>query len=539
MNEYSILIGGKAGDGIDKAGMIIAYILNRLGYYLYIYRDYPSIIRGGHTFSIIRASKSKVFTHTDSVDVVLAMNKLTAEKHVTYLKPDSVLVYDPATTPELSGLNNNQKTMDMPVSSIIKESGAPHVTSNSIMIGALIKILGIDWDMLEDVFREKMSKMINENLEVARRGYDKAEACFGIQDLKRQALPLLTGNEALGLGLVKGGLNSYIAYPMTPVSNLLHFLAENADNFGLKVIHPESEIGVIMMALGCAYTGERVAVGTSGGGFCLMTEGLSFSAMAELPIVIVLGQRPGPSTGLPTHSCQTELHFAINAGQGEFTRLVVAPGDAEESCYWAPIAIAMAQKFSIPVIILTDKNLAEGTYSFEKELLKTPILSSLPMREANGAYKVNSYTHDENGITTEDPAITKTMQENRLAKAQDLAKELNEYDVVGIYGNKNSSTAIICWGSNKGVCIEAAEQLNLKVVQPVVVSPFPVDQFKKALIGVEKIIAVESNATAQLVRLIKEYGLGADHFVLKYDGRPFSVDELVENLRQIIEGGRA
>ena len=540
MGEFSILIGGKAGDGIDKASLVIAYALNRLGYYLYIYHDYPSIIRGGHTFSIIRASEEKVFTHTDSVDVILAINRETVERHTKRLKPVSVVVYDPKTIGDaLTALRPDQKALAVPVATIIKEEDAPPVTGNSVMIGALAKVLGIKWTVLEEVFRRKLPKATDKNLSVARRGYDESETCFQTNDLDQDGLPLLTGNEALGLGLVQGGLNTYIAYPMTPTSNVLHFMAANADAFGLKVIHPESEIGVILMALGCAYTGERVAVGTSGGGFCLMTEGFSFSAMAQIPLVVVLGQRPGPSTGLPTYSSQTELHFALNAGQGEFTRFVVAPGDSEESYLWAQIALAAAANYRIPVIILVDKNVGEGTCSFDASSLGAVAVPELPVPEGRIAFKINSYEHDENGITTEDSEIAKAMQDRRLAKTKELAKELDGYNQVGVYGNSKSKTAVLCWGSNKGVCVEAARSLDLKVIQPIVMSPFPTRQFKKAMTGVEKLIAVENNATGQLAKLIIEHGFKADRSVLKYDGRPFSVDELQAKLTTITTGHKA
>ncbi len=537
MDEFSVLIGGKAGDGIDKAGLVISYILNRLGYSIYIYREYPSIIRGGHTFSIIRASKRKVFAHTDSVDVLLAMNKETVESHIKRLKPVSAIVYEPKTTDDaVTTLGPDQKELVVPVSTIIEEEDAPPVTANSVMIGALAKVLGIKWNVLEEVFRKKLLKATEKNLSVARRGYDEVETCFQVSNLNQDGLPLLTGNEVLGLGLVKGGLNTYIAYPMTPTSNVLHFMAANADNFGLKVIHAESEIGVILMALGCAYTGESVAVGTSGGGFCLMTEGYSLAAMAELPIVVVLGQRPGPSTGLPTYSSQTELNFALNAGHGEFTRFVIAPGDGEESYFWAQIALFMAAKYMIPVIILTDKNLGEGTYSFEESSADEAVFPELPVRDRKKVFKINSYEHDENGITTEDPDISKSMQDKRLAKTRELAKELDGYSQVGIYGNSKSKMAILCWGSNKGVCVEVARSLDLKVIQPIVMSPFPARQFKEALSGVEKLIAVESNATGQLAKLIVEHGFHAGESVLKYDGRAYSVDDLQAKLTTIIEG---
>jgi len=360
------------------------------------------------------------------------------------------------------------------------------------------------------------------------------------------------------MGLVKAGLDTYISYPMTPTSPILHFLASNAEKFKLKVIHPENEIAVMLMALGFSYCGEKAAVGTSGGGFCLMTEGLSFSAMAELPVVVILGQRPGPSTGLPTYSSQTELHFALHAGQGEFARFIAAPGDAEEAYYWAGTALNLSAKFQMPAIVLTDKALGEGSYSFDEDIVKglkeeTPLMwdrkgpykkylntatgvspcAFVPDKDA--VVKVNSYEHDENGITTEDPAVTKTMQDKRLRKEKLLRDELENYDTVKVHGNKDSAVALLCWGSNKGVAVEAAEHFGLKVIQPIVMSPFPLGRFKEALRGVERLIAVEGNATGQLVELVNKYGVAAPEKILKYDGRPFSLDELIGKIGEIVQ----
>jgi 2-oxoglutarate/2-oxoacid ferredoxin oxidoreductase subunit alpha len=522
LDEYSILFGGKAGDGIDRASLVVATLFKRLGYYVYIYREYPSLIRGGHTFSIIRAAKTKIFAHFDEVDVILAMNQETVDLHSQRMKKKSVLVFDPAA-----------------VAVIIKEEDAPPVTANSVIIGKMAKVLGIEWDVLEEVFRAEMPKAVDKNLAVARRGYTQTEAVFNMKDLVRDVPPIATGNEAMGLGLAKGGLDAYFAYPMTPTSTILHYLAGRADELDLTVVHPESEIGVILMALGASYTGQRVAVGTSGGGFCLMTEGFSLAGMAELPIVVVLGQRPGPSTGLPTYSSQTELHFALNAGQGEFARLVIAPGDAEESYYWAQVALGLSEKYRTPAIILTDKNLGEGTFSFDEKAAPIAKIMRPPRRDPKAVFKVNGYEHDKNGITIEDVATTVAMQDKRLAKIPAMAKELAKYPQVGIYGDEKAKDAILCWGSNKGVVIEAAGPLGLKVIQPVVMSPFPFEQFKTALTGVENLVAVESNATAQLVKLINQYGFDAKDKILKYDGRAFSVGELRGELERVIKRRRS
>jgi 2-oxoglutarate/2-oxoacid ferredoxin oxidoreductase subunit alpha len=298
-------------------------------------------------------------------------------------------------------------------------------------------------------------------------------------------------------------------------------------------------------------------VGTSGGGFCLMTESLSLSGMSEVPVAIILGQRPGPSTGLPTYSGQSDLHFALNAGQGEFARLVVAPGDSEEAYLWSARALNLAWKYQTPAIILTDKNLNEGVGNFDLSRVeeigeaspaiwegKTPYrryedtetgvspLAFAPQK--NAVIKVNSYEHDEAGITTEEPAVTRKMQGKRLRKERYLGAELKGFKTVNTLGDTRQSTALLCWGSNKGVCVELAEKLGLRVVQPVVMSPFPEEAFRGALQGVSRLIAVENNATGQLVRLVKGYGISVDATVLKYDGRPFALDELEGKIEEVL-----
>jgi 2-oxoglutarate/2-oxoacid ferredoxin oxidoreductase subunit alpha len=528
MAEVSILIGGKAGFGIDKSGAIISFIVNSLGYNVYTYRDYPSIIRGGHTFSIIRSADKRISSHRSAVDYILALNQDTVALHRDRVKENSIIIYD-ADNVKCDGLCPVKNAVGISVSKILKEEAAPEIMRNTCITGAFSKVAGIEWGVVERVLRKEFSKEAEVNIKVARRGYDEVKTLTAIKPVNRKTLPLITGSEAMGLGFLKAGLDTYIAYPMTPASPLLHFLAAQAEDFSIKVIHPESEIAVMLMALGFSYCGESVAVGTSGGGFCLMTEGLSFSGMAGLPVVIVLGQRPGPSTGLPTYTSQTELNFALSAGQGEFTRFVLAPTDAEDSYYWAAASLNISKKFRIPSILLTDKTICEGLFNFDIGSVKDipiPARIGTEWKGSAGVFKVNSYEHDENGITTEDSVKTAQMQKNRLLKTGSLSEELKKYETVKCYGNNGSDTAILCWGSNRPACEEVALSLGLKVVCPVVLSPFPVDAFKTALKGVKKIISVENNATGQLGSLVNSYGVKVDAEILKYDGRPFSVDEL-------------
>jgi len=556
MEDFSVLLGGKAGFGIDKAALILGHLLNQCGYRIYIYRDYPSLIRGGHTFSIIRAAQTRIAAHREKIDFLLALNKETIDQHQIRLKDDALVIYDSEAVKEIV-LSKQIARFGLPIGKIVKEANAPEIMRNICMIGVFAKAIGIPMETLARVITENIPKGTELNLEVTERGYAAAETVKGIAPSTAEPLPLISGSQAIGLGLIKGGLQDYVAYPMTPTTPLLHFLADQADNFSLKVIHPESEIGVMLMAVGFAYAGERAAVGTSGGGFCLMTEGLSLSGMSEVAVVIVLGQRSGPSTGLPTYSNQSDLHFALNAGQGEFVRFVVAPGDLEEAYYWSAQALNLAWKYQIPAIVLTDKNLSEGINNFDIRSVedipdippstwegRSPYkryedgesgispLAFVPRKDV--VIKANSYEHDEFGIVTEDAAVTKKMQDKRLRKEKYLQEELKGFRTVNTYGDGERSTALLCWGSNKGVCKEVAQKLGLKMVQPVVLSPFPEDAFRKAVGGVKKVIVVENNATGQLARLIRNYGFCADAMILKYDGRPFALEELETDVKEAI-----
>lgn len=549
MNDFSILIGGKAGDGIERSSLIIGRIMNRLGYRIYIYREYPSVIRGGHTSAIIRASRNKIAAHTSRIDMLLALNQDTLNLHKNKLKERFFIIYDSDSV--------KSEGLGIPLEKIVKEENAPAITQNSCIIGALGKAIGMKYETLEEVFKKNIKRELELNLKIARRGYEEAKELIKIEPLTQPSLPVLTGNEAIGLGLLKSGLRTYISYPMTPASSLLHFLAQMAEKFYLKVIQPEGEIAVMLMAIGLSYAGEKVAVGTSGGGFCLMTEGLGLSAMAELPVVVVIGQRPGPSTGIATYTAQSDLHFALNAGQGEFVRFVVAPSDAEEAYYWSAIALNISWKYQTPSIILVDKTLGEGTYSFDVDSIKElkveePVLWDrrqpykrylvtetgvspfvfVPNKDA--IVKASGSEHDEFGLSTDNAQNTKLMQEKRLRKEIYLAKDLEKYETVKVYGDSKSSIALLCWGSHKGVCVEIAERYGLKVIQPIVLSPFPIRDFQTAVEGVNKLICVENNATGQLVRLVNQYSFRVDEKILKYDGRPFSLEDLDEKLKPVI-----
>jgi len=549
MNDVSVLIGGKAGDGINSAGAMVARLLGRMGYQIYLYFDYPSLIRGGHNFAVIRGAETSIGTCHENVDFLLALNQETVQRHRDQLNPGASIVFNADLV--------KGEGQGVPVTSILHEEQAPAIMGNSALIGGFAKSAGIPWETVESVFRSQIPRGIDQNLKVARRAYDQLATVNPIESYNRPGLPLLSGNEAIGLGLARGGLEAYVSYPMTPSSSLLHFLAEEKEKLGLTVVHPENEIAVVLMALGFAYAGKRSAVGTSGGGFCLMTEGLSLAGMAELPLVFVVSQRTGPSTGLPTYTGQTELQFVLHAGQGEFPRLIVAPGDAEEALYWSAVAMNTAWKFQVPAFILPDKTLSEGTYSVGNDRIppvkrEDPVAVDLGYRykryadnptgispleypgAKDAAVKVNSYAHDDAGFTTEEAEMVDLMTRKRLRKWEGLIMEMEKYPVVNSSGPAGARTAILCWGSTKGACREVAGNLGLKLVQPVVLSPFPMTALNAALDGVKTVICVEENATAQLATLAGMHGITIHKKILKYDGRPFTYESLLARVQEAL-----
>jgi 2-oxoglutarate ferredoxin oxidoreductase subunit alpha len=549
MSEYSVLIGGQAGDGIRQAGSLVAHLFSVLGYRIYFWDDYPSLIRGGHNFSIIRASEKFIGAHTSTVDLLVALNQATVEKHSRRLKPGGLLIYD-SDVVKAEGIG-------LPFTSIVKQAGGKPIMRNIAALGAVGRVVGMDWEGLESLIKAEVAKQPELNLKVAQAAFGQAgEPRLRVPRLDRPALPLVPGNEAIALGAVRAGLKLYIAYPMTPSSSILHFLAQKEEDLGIVTYHPENEIAAVISAIGGAYAGARTMVGTSGGGFALMTEGLSLAGQSEMPVVFVVSQRPGPSTGLPTYTAQSDLFFVLNAGHGEFVRFVVAPGDPDQAFLLSGLAMNMAWKYQIPALVISDKNLSESTFSFESkgdEVTRQEALmwngegqyqrysrqsghvSALAFPGRAGAVvKANSYEHDQYGITTEEPEETVAMQEKRLGKRDGLVADIEAMEAVKVYGKKDSPIALVAWGSTKGAAVEVGEDLGLRVVQPLVLEPLPTGQIRRTLKGVRRLVAVENNATGCLARLLACHGVATDRTILKYDGRPFTVDGLKKRVEEAV-----
>lgn len=546
--DYSIIIGGAAGQGSRKAGLIIAKLFNNLGYNVFISEDYQSLIKGGHNFSVVRISEGQHFSNREKADFLLALDANTIYRHEKLLENNGCIVFNKDKVKREKGVGIASDT-------ITKELGGLPIMSNTALIAGFSKAMGIEWKVLEDALKKELGKGIEKNLEIAKKAYEETKTVLKIEKLKANPDPLLTGNEAIALGAVKAGLDIYYAYPMTPATSILHYLAEHEKDFNIITAQLENEIAVINSAVGSAFAGKRSMVGTSGGGFALMTEGISLAAMAETPVLIISSQRSGPATGVPTYGSQADLLFTLNSGHGDFVRFIAAPGDANESCYWSGKLLNLAWKYQTPAILLVDKELSESTFEFDEKILKEikkekPVLwsgkgeykrytdlksgiSPMAFPGDKAIVKGTSYEHDEKGLSVEDSETIMLMQEKRLRKFEEMRAEVDLLEAVKVYGNKKAKKAIVAWGSTKGVSLEVAEKLGLKFIQPLVLQPFPKKQFEKTLKGVSKLILVECSASGQMEKLFNCNGVKVDKKILKYDMRPFTVEELERKLKNI------
>jgi len=514
--RLNILIGGKAGQGINSVSGIVSSVLVKWGYFTFNYRDYPSLIRGGHNFNILSISDERVGSHESKIDGIVAMDENTINVHKNELNKDGFVI-------DFKGFEALGRNL------------------NIALAGALIKVLGIDKNLLiEEVEKQFHNKEANE---AAEKGYNSEKDKFFLKK-KAKKISIITGSQGIAQGAIDSGINLYLSYPMTPATPVLHELASLQEKNGFMVFQPENEIAVANAGLGASFAGAKVMIGSSGGGFDLMTEALSLQGQTEIPLVVYLASRPGPSTGLPTHTSQSDLDVALRAGHGEFPRVVIAPGDPIECVEKTNEAFYISEKFWALSIILSDKHLAEGEFSFDNEThkpLEIKVKRKVPGEEI---VKANSYEHDEKGNTTEEIEIVNKNAENRIKKYEEIKKEIKnkKFEMIKIFGNKNAKNLIIGWGSTKCAILDALDAIdasikkigNYKFLQVLYLKPLS-DEIKQEIIKTQKaggkIILIEQNVTGQLGRLIREKcGISIKNKILKYDGRPFTSDELKEEI---------
>ena len=507
--KLSILIGGQAGQGPNTISGIIAKILVKYGYYIFDYRDYESLIRGGHNFNILSFSENQIAGFESKVDGIIALDENTISLHKK--KNRGFLI-------TYKGFEELGRNM------------------NLALAGALAKIIGIEENDFLETLKENFG---DSSLEAGKKGFTSQEKKFELKKTDKK-IEIMSGSKAVAVGAVNSNLDLYIGYPMTPATPVLSELAsEQLKNKNLFVFQAENEISVVNAGLGASFAGSKVMIGTSGGGFDLMTEALSLQGMSEIPLTVYLASRPGPGTGLPTHTSQGDLNIALKSGHGEFPRVVIAPGDAIECMEKTNEAIYLANKFNSLSILLSDKHLAESQFSFinnTNKPLKIPINRKIPSKTGifKTIVKANSYEHDKLGNTTEDAETARKNAENRIKKYEQIKKESEKFEMIKLHGNEKSKNLLISWGSTKGEILDAISDLDVKFLQILYIKPMSnkiIEEIKKS----ENIILIENNSTGQLGRYIREktgYKIEKENRILKYDGRCFNSDELKEEIRK-------
>ncbi len=544
---YNILIGGAAGQGIDTTAAILEKTLKRSGYNVFTVRDFMSRIRGGHNFSLIRFGTKSILSHSYSLDGIIALNEETIDLHKDKLKEGGFILCD-------SSLHvSDPRSIKIAMDEMAKSLGNPRV-SGSIAIGIILKLFSESTENIEDVFRTILEdKYLDINLKAVREGFDSVQNRYPHLQGDSGAKMILSGSDAIALGAIAAGLRFYSAYPMSPSTSIMVYLASKSHDTGIVVEQAEDEIAAINMAIGASYAGARAMTGTSGGGFSLMVEALGLSGMAEIPLVVVNMQRPGPSTGLPTRTEQGDLKFMINAGHGEFPRMVIAPRNHTEAFYQTIRALNIAEKFQMPVILLSDQYLADSSATIEPfDVSNIEIVKPIEEQEI-GEYRRYRYTesgisprsipgksknlvaidsdeHDEWGRITESAEVRTRMMDKRMKKLELLAHELQEPEFLGV---EPFDTLLLGWGSMYGPIAEALDLLNgessRKYAALVFGDVFPLPQhlLNEKAKNAQRIVNVEQNSTGQLAGLIREHtGIACTSSILKYDGRQISAAEI-------------
>lgn len=585
MQEVTIGIAGAAGDGLDKSGDTLAKSCGRLGLHVYAYNSYQSIIRGGHIWLKVRIGAEKVYSHGDNLDALIALNQDSLERHAPEVTEGGCIIFNSdkfKLDPSL--VRQGVQTLPLPMSQVtaevVKEHGALQpIMQNTVAIGAACYLanLGLEEasNVLADTFAHKGEKVINLNISLLKCGFDyakeHAKPITKEWTFSKKRRPFVTGNEIIALAATVAGCKFYSAYPMTPASTILHWMVNNSKRTGVLVKQCEDEISVVNMAIGAGIAGARSMCATAGGGFALMTEALGMAGIMEVPVVCVEVQRGGPSTGLPTKTEQADLFQVYGASQGEYPRIIVAPRDIPDAYQTTVDVFNLADKYQLPVIIMSDLLLSEHPETVDPELLKHDqkidrgeIVSEWP--EGNGKYKRFKFTqsgispralpgtantlyinasddHDEESILISDmftaPPIRRMIMQKRMRKMNLLLKELSAPQ---LEGPKDADVTLVCWGSTYGVVKEAAELLTAQGVKTNYlvgkwIYPFHSKEFTEILSKCKKKISVEVNFTSVFARYLRsETGIQMDAHINKYDGEPFEPLMIVNEVKEIVAG---
>jgi len=552
---YNLLIGGAAGQGIDTAGSTLELYIKDSGCGVFTTRDLMSRIRGGHNFLRVRFGEEEVRAHSEALDGLVAFNAESAALHAAELKPEGFILCD------ASAAADDPRALPLDMAGIAKTLGNARV-AGSVAVGAVLRLFGFPFDRerAAGVFGKLFKpELVDVNVRALEAGHRAVPERFPQPRGRLPERMLVSGNKALALGALAAGLQFYSAYPMSPSTSILEYLAQTAKETGILVEQAEDEIAAINMAIGASFAGGRAMTGTSGGGFSLMVEALGLSGMVEVPLVAVDVQRPGPATGLPTRTEQSDLLFVISAAQGEFPRMVIAPRHHLDAFHQAARAIAMAEKYQLPVILLSDQYLADATAAVvpPNPSAVRPSAPEAPKEgepyaryrytdsgvsprifpgDRRGFAAADSDEHDEWGRIIEDGETRNWMMEKRMRKLEALKGELEE---PALLGDAEPEVLLVGWGSMFGPLEEAVRLLNqaggTRYGALVFSDVWPLPQKELARLSKSAVAMynVEQNYTGQLASLIRqETGLRMKGSVLRYDGRQMSGGEIARRVRE-------
>lgn len=566
--KFNWKIGGEAGFGIMTSGLSISKIATHSGYHIYDYNEYPSLIRGGHNTYEVCISDIEVHSMKWNIDLLVCLNKDTFEYDKHRLTSESLIIYDPAEfEPE-----GTYVKVAVPFKKLRAQFEIQQLMVNTIALGASLAAMQgeieVFYDIIKNEFSRKGEAVVAFNEKLARSGFEYVRETY--PELSKAILTkkegvsqkmVMMGNDSFALSTVAADCRFYAAYPMTPSSSVLMSLAAWQYKSGMVIRHSEDEIAVINSALGASFAGVRSAVGTSGGGFALMVEAISYAGIAEIPIVVYLGQRPGPATGMPTWTEQGDLLFTTQAGHGEFPKIVLAPGDIAEMNELTLKAFDLADIYQTPVIVMSDKLLGESHKSEEKEKIMTILKNYVPNRgkivketkespylrykfsedgiseqlipgQSDVFYQANSYEHLENTHTTEDSEQRKKQVDKRQQKWATYLKD--HFVEPKIFGDEKSDIVFVSWGGNKGAILEAQkilEEYNRKTgfIHFTHLFPLNSDVIAQYFQKNKRYILIENNSHAQFGQLLRmQTGIEIKEKLLKYDGRPFWPEEIAQ-----------
>lgn len=578
--ELSFRIGGAAGDGVASSAETFSRVCSRSGLHVATYSSYQSVIRGGHVWTQVRAGEQPILCSGEDPDILICLNPMTAEIHAGSVTEGGVVIFDQnAMKIEEKDIGKGAVLVPIPLLELSRSYGTAQVMKNTVALGATIRLLDMDMEVLAGVLRSqfgtKKKEVLDSNLGAAKAGYDFIDKGRGSlrHSLRysRQKRMLVTGNEAIAMGALASGVKFHAQYPMTPSSSILHYLAAHGPKYGVVVKQSEDELASVNLAIGASFGGVRAMTATSGGGFSLMVEGIGLAGMLEVPLVVVLAQRAGPSTGLPTKTEQGDLNLALGAGQGDWPRAIVAPRNQQEAFTATVKAFNLADAYQTPIILMSDLVLSESYSTVETFVFKVPIDRGLYADESKPD-EFKRYLYTESGVSprvipglkgfqyiagsddhTEDGTLIsdvlsgipqyveerRKMMDKRMRKLNGLLKDTSPPE---LWGPKDADLTIVSWGSSQGPVREAISRFNAQgqkkanSLEYFHLFPFHTEETKKMLGMAKMTLAVEANYTGQFSRLLTaETGIELDQHFNKYDGEPFEPRQIVARIKEVLK----